>query len=59
MIVGHSFTDGRESFDALTETGKKLANVLGRMTAPSPVDGLAPSLIGNSVFGRGFQRPAP
>ena len=29
-IVGHSFTGGRESFYALTETGKKLATVLDR-----------------------------
>jgi hypothetical protein len=37
MIVGHSFTGGRESFYALTEMGKKLACVLERMpTAPLP-----------------------
>ncbi len=30
MTVGHSFTGGRETFYALTETGKKLATVLDR-----------------------------
>ena len=38
MIVGHSFTGGRESFYSLTEVGKKLAGVLERLesTGPSP-----------------------
>jgi len=36
MIVGHSFTGGRESFYALTEMGKKLATVLDRLPSPSP-----------------------
>jgi hypothetical protein len=36
MIVGHSFTGGRESFYALAEMGKKLATVLERLPAPSP-----------------------
>ena len=35
MIAGHSFTGGRESFYTLTETGKKLATVLGRRPAPA------------------------
>jgi hypothetical protein len=31
MVVGHSFTGGREAFYTLTEIGKKLASVLERM----------------------------
>ena len=55
MIVGHSFTGGRESFYALTETGKKLATVLDRMTVPSPVESAShSSLIGRSVSGAAF-----
>lgn len=42
MIVGHSFTGGRESFYALTEMGKKLANVLDRLPAPSPSESASP-----------------
>ena len=42
MIVGHSFTGGRESFYALTEAGKKLATVLGRLPAPSHSESASP-----------------
>jgi hypothetical protein len=42
MVVGHSFTGGRESFYALTETGKKLATVLDRLPAPSPSESASP-----------------
>jgi hypothetical protein len=35
MIAGHSFTGGRESSYTLTETEKKLATVLGRLSAPA------------------------
>jgi hypothetical protein len=31
MIVGHSFTGGRESFYALTEAGRKFVRVLERI----------------------------
>jgi len=41
MIVGHSFTGGRESFYALTEMGKKLATALNRFPAPSPEESAA------------------
>ena len=43
MIVGHSFTGGREAFYALTEMGRKLASVLERMpSAPSPCISASP-----------------
>lgn len=41
MIVGHSFTGGRESFYALTEIGKKLATVLDRLPVPSLEESVA------------------
>jgi hypothetical protein len=43
MVVGHSFTRGREAFYVLTPLGRKLAGVLERMpTAPSPAESDAP-----------------
>jgi hypothetical protein len=37
MVVGHSFTRGREAFYVLTPLGRRLAGVLERMpSAPSP-----------------------
>jgi hypothetical protein len=37
LVVGHSFTGGREAFYVPTAAGRKLAEVLERMpTAPSP-----------------------
>ena len=36
MVVGHSFTEGREVFYRPTKLGRKLAGVLDRITSPSP-----------------------
>jgi hypothetical protein len=43
LVVGHSFTGGREAFYVPTALGRKLAEVLERMpTAPSPSGCVSP-----------------
>ena len=42
MVVGHSFSKGREAFYTFSGWGWKLAGMMDRLTAPSPSESAAP-----------------
>jgi hypothetical protein len=42
LTVGHSFTEGREAFCVPTEMGRKLAEVLARISEPLPEESASP-----------------
>jgi hypothetical protein len=42
LTVGHSFTGGREAFYVPTALGRKLAEVLDRISEPLPAESASP-----------------